>query len=304
MSMPRLPEKVVVCEVGPRDGLQNEKVMLTVDQKVELIKDVIDAGVKSIEVGSFVHPKAVPSMADTDEVVRRLPKVEGVEYRGLVLNFKGVERACAAGVTKVKVTVSASPTHSRQNSNASPQEVIANFKKWAEYCRERGIDVSGAIATAFGYHAEGVISLDLIYPIVDAYLEAGINEISMSDSTGMANPEQVFSYMTELKKRYENVIWTLHPHNTRGMGMANIYAALLAGVTHIDASFAGLGGCPFIKGASGNVATEDLLNMLHSMGVDTGIDLEKMLDVARKVEKFVGHSGESAMLRECCKCAE
>jgi len=304
MNDSRLPGKVVICEVGPRDGLQNEKTMLTVEQKVELLKDVIDAGVTCIEVGSFVHPKAVPSMADTDEVVRRLPKREGVEYRGLVLNFKGVERACAAGVTKVKVTVSASPTHSRQNSNATPQEVIAGFAKSAAYCRERGVEVSGAIATAFGYYDEGVISLDLIYPIVDAYLEAGINEISMSDSTGMANPEQVFSYMSELKKRYRDVVWFLHPHNTFGMGTANIYAALLAGVTHIDSSFAGLGGCPFIKGASGNVATEDLLNMLHSMGVETGIDLEKMLDVARKVEGLVGHPGDSAMLKVRRGCTE
>jgi hydroxymethylglutaryl-CoA lyase len=166
------------------------------------------------------------------------------------------------------------------------------------------VEVSGAIATAFGYHAEGVIPLDFIYPIVDAYLNAGIKEISMSDSTGMATPEQVFTYMSELKKRYSDVVWTLHPHNTFGMGMANIYAALLAGVSHIDASFAGLGGCPFIKGASGNVATEDLLNMLHSMGVETGIDLDKMLNVARKVEALVGHPGDSAMLKVRCSCAE
>jgi len=139
---------------------------------------------------------------------------------------------------------------------------------------------------------------------VDAYLEAGINDISMSASTGMANPEQVFSYMSELKKRYRDVVWFLHPHNTFGMGTANIYAALLAGVTHIDSSFAGLGGCPFIKGASGNVATEDLLNMLHSMGVETGIDLEKMLDVARKVEGLVGHPGDSAMLKVRRGCTE
>jgi len=292
-----LPRQVRICEVGPRDGLQNEKTLLSVEQKVELIEDVIDAGVKSIEVGSFVHPKAVPSMAETDEVVRRLPKDNGVEYRGLALNFKGVERACLAGVTKVKLSVSASPTHSRQNSNAEPEEVIASFRQSAEYCREKGLPVSGAISTAFGYYAEGVIPLDMIYPIIDAYIDVGITEISMSDTTGMANPAQVFSYMKSLMERYGDVTWTLHVHNTQGMALANIFAALQAGVTHFDASFAGLGGCPFAPGASGNVATEDVINMLHAMGIQTGTDLEKMLDVARKVEKFTGHPGDSSMLR-------
>ena len=292
-----LPRQVRICEVGPRDGLQNEKTLLSVEQKVELIEDVIDAGVKSIEVGSFVHPKAVPSMADTDEVVRRLPKGNGVEYRGLALNFKGVERACAAGVTKVKVSVSASPTHSRQNSNATPEEVIASFRQSAEYCREKDVPISGAISTAFGYPAEGIIPLDMIYPIIDAYIDVGITEISMSDSTGMANPAQVFAYMKSVRERYEDVTWTLHVHNTQGMALANIFAALHVGVTYFDASFAGLGGCPFAPGATGNVATEDVINMLHAMGVQTGIDLEKMLDVARKVEKFTGHPGDSSMLR-------
>jgi len=296
-QLTELPRQVRICEVGPRDGLQNEKTLLTVEQKVELIEDVINAGVKSIEVGSFVHPKAVPSMADTDEVVRRLPKDNGVEYRGLALNFKGVERACLAGVTKVKLSVSASPTHSRQNSKAAPEEVIASFRQSAEYCREKGLPVSGAISTAFGYYAEGVIPLDTIYPIIDAYIDVGITEISMSDTTGMANPAQVFSYMKSLMERYGDVTWTLHVHNTQGMALANIFAALQAGVTHFDASFAGLGGCPFAPGASGNVATEDVINMLHAMGIQTGIDFDKMLEVARKVERFTGHPGDSSMLR-------
>lgn len=292
-----LPREVVICEVGPRDGLQNEKTLLSTEQKVELIEDVVNSGARSIEVGSFVHPNAVPSMADTDEVVRRIEKREGVEYRGLALNFRGVERAYAAGVSKVKVSVSASRTHSMQNSNATPEDVIRGFDKCADFCREKNVALSGAISTAFGYTAEGVIPIEEIFPIVDAYIEQGIMEISMSDTTGMANPAQVYSYMTEMKRRYSTVTWTLHPHNTQGMALANIYAALSAGITHFDASFSGLGGCPFAPGASGNIATEDVVNMMHAMGVETGFDLKKVLEVARKVEKFTGHPGDSNMLR-------
>ncbi len=299
MSCRRLPERVVICEVGPRDGLQNEKVLLTVEQKVALIEGIVEAGAKSVEVGSFVHPKAVPSMADTDEVVSRLKKLDGVEYRGLALNFKGVERAFNAGVTKVKVTVSASRTHSKQNSNATAEEVIAGFGECAAFCSQNGLELSGAISTAFGYSAEGVIPLAEIYPIVDAYIGLGVKEISMSDTTGMANPRQVYEYMSDLVVKYPDVTWTLHPHNTRGMALANIYAAMTAGVSHFDASFAGLGGCPFAPGASGNVATEDVVNMLETMGISTGFDLDKVLAVARKVEAFVGHPGDSFMLRVC-----
>lgn len=297
MKMSPLPKKVTICEVGPRDGLQNEKVLLSVEQKVELIKDAIEAGVTSVEVGSFVHPKAVPSMANTDEVVRQLPTQNDVEYRGLALNFKGVERAYAAGATKIKVSVSASPTHSQQNANASPEEVIRNFRQCATFCKEKGIPISGAISTAFGYYAEGVIPIENIFPIVDEYIALGIMEISMSDTTGMANPLQVFTYMSTMKSRYKDITWTLHAHNTQGMALANIYAALLAGITHFDASFAGLGGCPFAPGASGNIATEDVVNMMHSMDIKTGVDTKKILSLAEKAERFIGHSGDSNMLR-------
>lgn len=292
-----LPARVVICEVGPRDGLQNEKTLLSVEQKVELIEAAVDAGAPSVEIGSFVHPKAVPSMADTDAVARRLVRREGVEYRALALNLKGVERAHAAGLERVKVTVSASEEHSRQNSNASPEEVIRGFASCAAYCAEHGMILSGAVSTAFGYADVGVIPLETIFPIADAYLALGVREISMSDTTGVAHPAQVYEYMTRLRERYPEVAWTLHTHNTRGMALANIYAALTAGVTHFDASFAGLGGCPFAPGASGNVATEDVLNMLHAMGIETGYDLPKAVALARKVEACVGHPGDSSMLR-------
>ena len=297
MSFDNLPGKVTLCEVGPRDGLQNEKTILSVEQKVDLIEAIVEAGARCVEVGSFVHPKAVPAMADTDEVVRKLKRYEGVEYRALALNLKGVERAHEAGLNKIKLTVSASPTHSRQNSNAAPEEVIKSFEQCAAFCSGNGMELSGAIATAFGYYAEGIIPLEQVEKIVQAFLGIGVRELSMSDSTGMANPKQVYYSMKALKTRYPGVLWTLHTHNTRGMALPNILAALAAGVTHFDSSFAGLGGCPFAPGASGNVATEDVVNMLHCMDIETGYDLQKTLLVARKVEKLVGHKCDSSILR-------
>lgn len=297
MTNLELPKQVILCEVGPRDGLQNEKKILTTEQKVELIERMVEAGAAVIEIGSFVHPKAVPTMADTDEVARRIRRMTGVEYRALVLNKKGIERAHAAGVTKAKLTVSASPTHSKQNSNSTPEEVVRSFSDCAAYAKENGITLSGAISTAFGYYAEGIIELDKITPLVEAYLALGVDEISMSDSTGFANPKQVRDYMSFLLQKYPQVDWTLHTHNTRGMAMANIYAALTAGVRRFDASFAGIGGCPFAPGASGNIATEDVVNMLHEMNIETGYDLEKTLDVAETVSKWLGHPADSAMMR-------
>jgi hydroxymethylglutaryl-CoA lyase len=296
-SLENLPSKAVICEVGPRDGLQNEKTVLPAERKIELIEAAVEAGARSVEIGSFVHPKAVPSMADTDQVALGLKRREGVAYRALALNFKGVERAHAAKIGKIKLTVSASPTHSMQNSNAAPEDVIKSFGQCAAFCGENGMELTGAIATAFGYYAEGVTPLEQVEKVVQAYLAIGVRELSMSDTTGMANPKQVYEYMRKLRDRYPEVLWTLHTHDTRGMALANILAGLAAGVTHFDASFAGLGGCPFAPGASGNVATEDVVNMLHSMGVSTGYDFEKTMAVARMAEKFVGRPGDSRMLK-------
>ena len=292
-----LPDDVVICEVGPRDGLQNERTLLSADQKAELIDRMVDAGAKVIEIGSFVHPKAVPAMADTGTVAAKIKRVGGVEYRALVLNKKGVERACEAGVSKAKLTVSASPTHSMQNSNSTPEETIRNFAECADFARTKGVTLSGAIATAFGYYAEGVIGIEKIIPLVEGYVNLGITEISMSDSVGVANPKQVFTYMSKLIASYPQVKWTLHAHDTRGMAMANICAAMTAGVRHFDASFAGIGGCPFAPGASGNIATEDVLNMLAGMDVETGYDLSKVMEIAFTVQGWLGHECDSSMLR-------
>ena len=297
------PAAILVCEVGPRDGLQNEKTLLNVEQKVELIERSAAAGVKSFEIGSFVHPKAVPAMADTDEVARRLKRRDGVEYRALVMNVKGLERAAAAGITKAKLTVSASRSHSLSNMKRTPEEVVASFAECADYAAGHGMQLSGAIATSFGCPFEGKVPLAQVIKVIDCFRAIGVRELSLSDTTGMANPAQVYEYARQVGEKYADMLWNLHFHNTRGMGLANVAAGMLAGIDRYDASFAGLGGCPFAPGATGNIATEDVIHMVHEMGIATGCDLDAIVAVGRYVQELVGHSTDSAVLR-AGKCSD
>ncbi len=296
MSM-NWPEKVILCEVGPRDGLQNEKTMLTVEQKTALIDGAAEAGVPIIEVGSFVNPKAVPQMADTDAVAKNIRRLPGVEYRCLVANKKGVERAVAAGMKKVKLTLSASESHARANLKKSTEELLASFRDCADFARANGLDVSGAISTAFGCPFEGNIPVSRLVEIAERFTELGITELSLSDTTGMANPRQVYETASFMVGRFPEVRWFLHFHNTRGMALANIIAGMNAGVIRYDASLAGLGGCPFAPGASGNVSSEDVLNMFEEMGVKTGIDLGQMIALGKRLQEWIGHCSDSAVLR-------
>lgn len=291
------PKTVTICEVGPRDGLQNEKNLLSTEQKIELVEGVLASGVSSIEIGSFVHPKAVPQMADTEKVMQAIGKREGVEFRALITNLKGVERAIQAGVDKVKLTVSASKSHNLSNFNCTPEQSVASFEECAKLAREAGLEVSGAISTTFGCPFEGRIPLEQIAKLVESFRDIDIKEISLSDTTGVANPRLVYERVTALKNRFDDVIFHLHFHNTRGMALANIIAGMEAGVTHYDGSFAGLGGCPYAPGASGNIATEDIVHMLEDMDINTGIDLDTLLSVAKKAQEFVGHETDSAILR-------
>ncbi|MDD2383960.1 MAG: hydroxymethylglutaryl-CoA lyase [Sulfurospirillaceae bacterium] len=291
------PKQITICEVGPRDGLQNEKKLLTTEEKIELVEGILAAGVKHIEIGAFVHPKAVPPMADTEKVMQAIGKREGVEFRALITNLKGVERAIVAGVDKVKLTVSASKSHNLSNFNRTPEESVATFEECVKAATQAGLSVSGAISTTFGCPFEGSIPLEQIDTLVNAFRALGIKEISLSDTTGVANPKLVYERCSELIKRYPDVTYHLHFHNTRGMALANIIAGMEAGILHYDGSFAGLGGCPYAPGASGNIATEDIVHMLEEMNICTGIDLDKLLDVARKAQKLVEHTTDSAILR-------
>lgn len=297
MCLTNLPSKIVICEVGPRDGLQNEKIDLTVEQKVELIERAVTAGIKIIEVGSFVNPKAVPQMADTDQVVRMLKKVPDVEYRALIFNLKGLQRVEDCGLTKAKLTVSASRTHCLRNMNKTPEAAVKSFEECSAYASEHGIVLSGAISTSFGCSLEGTVPFAQVVSVAKCLRRLGITEISLSDTTGMANPRQVYEYCVAVQQELPDVSWTLHFHNTRGLGLANVLAGMQAGISRFDACFAGIGGCPFAPGASGNIATEDLLNMCREMQIDTGVDLEQYLELGYLVEKYLGGQRSSALLR-------
>ena len=293
-----LPKKVRICEVGLRDGLQNEKQVLETDQKVELLKDLVDAGYKVIEVGSFMHPKKVPQMANTDEVFRAVQgQFPEVELRALIPNIRGVQRAVDCGCTKVKLNVSASREHNLRNLNMTPEESVAGFADCVAAAKEHGIDISGSISMPFGSPWEGTIPQEDVDSIIEAYLKVGIDEISLSDAPGMAVAVQVYNICAHVKEKYPQVSWWLHFHNTRGNAIANIFAAMQAGMTQFDSSFAGLGGCPFIPGAAGNISSEDVINMCDDSGIETGIDVHKVMAASKKLMSVMEIVPDSYVLR-------
>jgi hydroxymethylglutaryl-CoA lyase len=291
------PDEIMICEVGPRDGLQIEETSLTTEQKIELIEKSVEAGAKVIEIGSFVHPKIVPQMADTDEVAKKMKRKADVEYRALIMNLRGLKRAEEAGIAKAKLTVSASRSHSLSNLNKTPEEAIKGFSECAEYAAAHSITLSGAISTAFGCPFEGIVSLEQVIKVVSCFYDIGVNEISLSDTTGMATPKQVHEYCLKLKELFPDVIWNLHFHNTRGVGFANVIAGMMANIKRYDSCFAGLGGCPFAPGAAGNIATEDLIHMCHEMGINTGYDLDKVISLGHYIQQLVGHETSSFILK-------
>lgn len=293
----KFPPKVVICEVGPRDGFQNVAKPIPTALKVELINKATAAGFTVIEIGSFVHPKAVPQLADTDEVAKAIFRKPGVEYRALVTNVRGVERAIAAQMDKIKLTVSASESHNLSNFNRTSEQTIAGFEDCVALARDRGITVSAAISTAFGCPFEGRIPIARIERLVECILELNITEISLSDTTGVANPLQVFNLCEHMKEKCPQVQWILHFHNTRGMALANIVAGMSAGITWFDGAFAGLGGCPYAPGASGNVASEDLIHMCEEMGIDTEVCLDSSINLARDIKDWLGQETDSYMLK-------
>ncbi len=291
------PKKIRICEVGPRDGMQNEKKMMTTEEKARYIEEIADAGFPVIEVGSFVSPKAVPQMANTDDVFRSIRQKEGVEYRALIANLRGVDRAIACGCKKVKLNVSASVAHNLANLNCTPAESVARFKECVEKAKENQIGISGSISMAFGSPWDKEIRIETVCRIIEAYMAVGIREISLSDASGMAYPSQVAAICHTVREKYPDVSWWLHFHNTRGLGIANILAGLSEGFTQFDTSFAGVGGCPFVPGAAGNVSSEDVVHMCAEMGIETGIDLDRLMEISHHVASFLGHPTDSYLLR-------
>jgi hydroxymethylglutaryl-CoA lyase len=275
-------------EQGPRDGFQVEAMPIPTELKIKWIEDAVLAGVKRVQMSSFVHPKLVPQMADVEAVCAGVCKKDGVIYSGLVLNVKGVERAIKAGLTHVAISMSASDTHSRKNTNKSLEEASIEFSEMARVAKEAGLTVRGGIQCAFGCRYEGQISEQFVIDLSKRHLDLGIDELSLADSTGMGNPTQMKRIMSQIVPLAGNLPVILHLHDTEGKGIANMIATIDCGVTHFDTAFGGLGGCPFIKGATGNIATEDVVHCLHQMGYETGIDNQKMIALAKEVEVFLG----------------
>ena len=271
--------------------------MLSLDEKLQLVEMAVASGFSVIELGSFVSPKAVPQLADTDELYKRLNNLPDIELRALIANAKGVQRAALCGCKKVKLNVSASRAHNLANLNKTPEESVAGFKECVEEAGKSGIEVSGSISMPFGSPWERVIPQSDVNSIIEAYLKTGISEISLSDASGMATPLQVYNIAKLVKKDYPEVTWWLHFHNTRGVALANILAAMEAGMTHFDTAFAGLGGCPFVPGAAGNIATEDTVHMLEEMGISTGIDCQKTIETAKTVSFLLDKKAESYLVR-------
>lgn len=293
----KLPSKVSICEVGLRDGLQNEPKILDTLEKIKIVTSLIDAGFKVIELGSFMSPKAVPQMADTDELFRHFKNVRDVELRALVANKKGIERAIDCGCRKIKLNVSASKGHNIANINKTPEETVAGFSENVTLANANDLEVSGSISMPFGSPWEGVIPIEDVEGIVESYLKVGIKEISLSDASGMATPKQVYQMCSSMKEKYPDVKWWLHFHNTRGMAIANIVAAMEAGITNFDSSLGGFGGCPFVPGAAGNVSTEDVVHMMDEMDIRTGIDVLKLIFIAGSMQDMLGHKADSYLLK-------
>lgn len=278
-------QAIIVHEVGPRDGLQAEKQVVATDRKLAWIRACIAAGIDIVQVGSFVHPEKVPQMADTDELFRALAadRPEGTVLSGLVLNEKGLERGLACGVGMFCLGVSASDTHSRRNTGMSTREAQARIVAAAREAVAAGKAVQVSVQSAFGCGFEGRVPEQRVLDIVRAYVEAGLVNISLADTAGHAHPHQVRTLFDRIQAISPEIRCTCHFHDTYGLGMANVFAALEAGVTSFETSFAGFGGCPFTKVAAGNVATEDFVHTLRRRGLRPEIDLDGLIELARDV---------------------
>ena len=287
---PHLPDRATVYEVGPRDGLQNEPETVSVDARVRFVDLLTESGLPAIEVGSFVSPRAVPQLSDTEEVFRRIRKASGVRYPVLVPNERGLDRAIAAGAREIAVFTAASETFNRHNINAGVDESIERFRPVAARARAEKIRVRGYVSTAFGCPYEGEVSPEAVREVTHKLLDLGVDEISIGDTIGVATPADVYEVIEALyDSGLSRGILALHFHDTRGTALANVFAGLQCGVTTFDASAGGLGGCPYAPGASGNLATEDLLYMLEGLGVATGVSLPKVVEASRELAGHLGH---------------
>ena len=301
-----LPASVRIVEVGPRDGLQNEKVLISTEQKIQFIQMLAAAGLPVVEATSFVSPRAIPQLGDASAVMAGLTRLPATEYPVLVPNIKGMERAIGAGVRSIAVFTAASESFTRHNINATIAESLANFQPVVKLAQQEGIPVRGYISTVFGCPYEGRVAPQKVLDVARALLEMGISELSLGDTIGVATPNQV-EEMIELLLYQGNIPvdhLAVHFHDTRGTALANVLMALQLGISIVDASAGGLGGCPYAPGAAGNLATEDLLYMLHGMGIQTGVSLERVVEATSFIAPLLGHAPTSKYYQAAVSACE
>ena len=294
-----LPERVRIVEVGPRDGLQNEGRIVPVAEKLRFIAALAEAGLREIEASSFVHPKVIPQLADADELFAQLPADSRVAYSALVPNERGLDRALAAGVKRIAVFTAASETFTARNIRMSIAESFAVFAPLIARAVAAGASVRGYLSTCFVCPYEGDIAPEIVRPLAEKLLELGCDEVGISDTIGAAGPREIQATVAHLVERIPVGRIALHLHDTYGTALANVWAGLELGVTSFDAAGGGLGGCPYAPGAAGNLATEDLVYMLERCGIDTGVDLEKLVKSAKATAECLGRQPSSRQCRLC-----
>ena len=297
--MNELPSQVRIREVGPRDGFQNEPETIDTAEKVRLIDLLSASGLRRLEVASFVRPDVIPQLADAAEVLMAVQRRPGVAFSVLVPNERGLERALQLRdrFEEVSVFLSASETHNRRNVNRSVEESLAGLEATLATAGQAGLRREGVIATSFGCPYEGRVPPERVFEIAERLVAEGCEEVGFGDTTGMANPRQVREFFAAARERLHGVELTAHFHNTRGQGLANVLAALEEGVESFESSFGELGGCPVPPGSTGNVGTEDVVSMLHEMGVETGIDLPRLIGASRAAQEVLGRPLGSHVLR-------
>ena len=289
LSKINLPNKVNIIEVGPRDGFQNIAEFIDTEKKIELINNLQKTGLKRIEVTSFISPKAVPQMRDASEVLKNISRSNSVRYSVLIPNLIGAEMALKSGAKELNMVISVSESHNLKNVGKRISQSLAEFEKIRDLCinEYKNIWLRVSLATVFGCPYEGKIPINKIKKIVEKLVSLGVNEIVLCDTAGMGNPLQVQDIIEKLQNTIVNTEITVHFHNTRGNGVVNVFSALLGGINNIESSIGGLGGCPFIPRASGNTATEDLVNLLDDMNIKTGIDINKLLECVSFVKEYI-----------------
>ena len=291
-----LPKQVEIVDVGPRDGFQMESRFIPTELKLETIDGLADAGVRTIEAVSFVHPRVIPQMADALEVMLRVRKRPGVRYLGLVPNRKGAERALSAGVDGLRLVVCVTETYNRKNVGLSVEESLQVFEEIVELAEPAGIPVSAVLSVAFGCPFEGDVSEDRVLDLARRFLDLGSRELGLADSAGLAHPLQIHSLLGKVNEAFPEIPKWLHLHDTRGLGIANAMAALEMGIDTFDTSLGGLGGCPIMKGASGNIATEDFAYLCREMGLETGIDIDGVRETSKRLQSFLDRPLPSRIL--------